>query len=186
MNREILRQIIHASGIFILILGLFLKPQILILLCIIMVIFAEIIFKLDKYRHIPIFSAILSRCKRRDDERGFLYFFIGIILTLLLFSFNMAIAYSAIIMLLLGDAASTIIGRKYGLHKLPFNKLKSYEGSLAFFIVGSAGSLLFLPVLPAFFGSAVGMLTEAYSPIDDNITVPVVSAVAITVVIYWI
>lgn len=186
MNREILRQIIHASGIFIVVLGIFLKPQALILICIVLVIFAETIFKLDKYRSIPIFSTILSRCKRRDDERGFLYFFAGIILTLIIFGFNTAIAYSAIIMLLLGDAASTIIGRKYGTHKLPFKTLKSFEGSLAFFIVGFAGSLIFLPALPAFFGSVSGMLTEAYSPIDDNLTVPIVSALAMTVVIYWI
>lgn len=149
-----------------------------------MVILAEIIFKLDKYHHIPLFSTILSRCKRRDDERGFLYFFIGIIVTLLIFGFNTAIAYSAILMLLLGDAASTIIGRKYGSHKLPFNKYKSFEGSITFFLVGFAGSLIFLPILPAFIGSIGGMLTEAYSPIDDNITVPVISALIITVVVY--
>ena len=92
MDREILRQLIHASGIFILVLGIFLKPDMLILLCVIMVIFIEIMFELDKYHHVPFLSTILSKCKRRDDERGFLYFFIGIMLTLYFFGFNMAIA----------------------------------------------------------------------------------------------
>ena len=83
MDREILRQIIHASGIFILLLGIFLNPQVLILLCIIMLVLSEMVFILDKYYHIPIFSEILTDCKRNEDERGFLYFFIGIIGTLI-------------------------------------------------------------------------------------------------------
>ncbi|HEX7469039.1 MAG TPA: SEC59/DGK1/VTE5 family protein [Methanobacterium sp.] len=186
MDREILRQLIHTSGIFILILGIFLNPQVLILLCIIMLISAEIVFILDRYYHIPIFSTILSVSKRGDDERGFLYFFIGIIATLYIFSFNMAIANSGILMLIIGDSASTIIGRRFGRHKLPFKKLKSVEGSVAFFVVGFLGALTLLPLLPSLIGALVGALTEAYSPIDDNIPVPIISALAMTVVIYWL
>ena len=186
MDREILRQIIHASGIFILFLGLFLKPGVLILLCIIMLIFAEIVFILDKYHHIPIFSTILDNCKRKEDERGFLYFFIGIIATLYIFSFNMSIAYSGILMLLLGDSASTIIGWRFGKHKLPFKANKSVEGSLAFVVVGFLSALTLLPILPSLIGALVGAITEAYSPIDDNIPVPIISALVISVVIYWL
>jgi|WetSurMetagenome_2_1015567.scaffolds.fasta_scaffold241041_2 dolichol kinase len=186
MDREILRQLIHASGIFILILGIFLKPEILILLCVIMVIFVEMLFVLDKTHHIPFFSKILSVCKRTDDEKGFLYFFIGIIATLYIFSFNMAIANSAILLLLIGDSASTLVGRRWGKHKLPFNKFKSYEGSLAFLLVGFLCSMILLPILPAFFGALIGAITEAYSPIDDNIPIPIISALAMTLVIYLI
>lgn len=186
MDREILRQLIHASGIFILVLSIFLKPEALILLCIILVIMAEMIFVLDKYYHIPLLSTILSKCKRRDDERGFLYFFIGIIATLYIFSFNMAIASTGILMLLLGDSASTLVGRRFGRHKLPFNKLKSIEGSLAFLIVGFLSAFTLLPIIPSIIGALVGTLTEAYSPIDDNITVPIISAFVISLVIYWI
>ena len=186
MDKEILRQLIHASGIFILILGIFLNPQVLILLCIIMLVFAEMVFILDKHYYIPIFSTILSVCKRRDDERGFLYFFIGIIATLYIFSFNMAIADSGILMLIIGDSASTIVGRRFGRHKLPFKDLKSFEGSIAFLVVGFLSALTLLPLLPALIGALVGAITEAYSPIDDNIPVPIISALAMTVVIYWL
>ena len=189
MDREILRQIIHASGIFILVLGIFLNPQVLILICIIILVFSEMVFILDKYYHIPIFSNILTSSKRREDERGFLYFFIGIISTLFIFSFNIAIANAGILMLILGDSASTIVGTKYGKHKLPFNSLKSFEGSLAFFFVSFLSALTLLPVLPVLpvlFGVLVGTITEAYSPIDDNISVPIISALAITLVVYWL
>jgi dolichol kinase len=186
MDREILRQIIHASGIFILVLGIFLNPQVLILLCIIILVLSEMVFILDKYYHIPIFSGILSSCKRRDDERGFLYFFIGIIVTLYIFSFNIAIADAGILMLLLGDSASTIIGTRFGRHKLPFKTLKSFEGSLAFFVVSFLSAITLLPLLPALIGALVGTITEAYSPIDDNIPIPLISALAIAIVIYWL
>jgi len=179
MDREILRQIIHASGIFILVLGIFLNPQVLIFLCIIILVLSEMVFILDKYYHIPIFSDMLTSCKRQDDERGFLYFFIGIIGTLYIFSFNMAIADAGILMLILG-------GTKYGKHKLPFKSLKSFEGSLAFFFVSFLSALTLLPVLPVLFGALVGTITEAYSPIDDNIPVPIISALAISIVIYWL
>ena len=184
MDKEILRQIIHASGIFILVLGIFLNPQVLILFCIIIFVLSEMVFILDKYYRIPIFSTILTSCKRRDDERGFLYFFIGIIATLYIFRFNLVIADAGIFMLLLGDSASTIIGTRYGKHKLPFNGLKSFEGSLAFFLVSFLSVLTLLPLLPSLIGALVGAITEAYSPIDDNIPIPIISALAITLVIY--
>jgi dolichol kinase len=128
----------------------------------------------------------LTNCKRQDDERGFLYFFIGIIATLYIFRFNIAIADAGILMLLLGDSASTIVGTRFGRHKLPFKALKSFEGSLAFFVVSFLSSLTLLPLLPAIIGALVGSITEAYSPIDDNIPVPLLSALAIAVVIYWL
>lgn len=186
MERELVRQLIHASGVFVLILGLFLKIDVLILLCIIIVVSIEIMFLLDKYIHIPIFSSIMSICKRSEDERGFLYFFLSIIATLVLFSFNLSIAYAAILLLLIGDSFSTIIGKKFGIHKLPLKKFKSWEGSLAFFIVGFICCSIFLPPFPAFVGALTGTLTEAYSPVDDNIPIPLISAMAMTLIIYFI
>lgn len=184
MDKELVRQLIHASGVFVLILGLFLRIDVLILLCVIMVVSVEIMFVLDKYMHIPVFSNIMSTCKRSDDERGFLYFFIGIIATLVIFSFNLSIAYSAILLLLIGDSLSTIIGKRFGNHKLPFNKSKSFEGSLAFFGAGLICCLIFLQPIPAVIGALTGTLTEAYSPIDDNIPIPLISALTMTIVIY--
>ena len=67
-----------------------------------------------------------------------------------------------------------------------YNHSKSVEGSFAFFIVGFLSAITLLPLLPALVGALVGTITEAYSPIDDNIPVPIISALAITVVIYWI
>ncbi|MBI5679302.1 MAG: phosphatidate cytidylyltransferase [Methanobacterium sp.] len=185
MKKEYSRQLIHASGVFIIFLGMVLDPVIVILICISIVLFVEAIFRIDKTRKIPLFSPILRISKREDDERGFVYFFVGIIITIYLFKFNIAIANAAIIILLFGDSASTIFGKMFGKTHLPFNERKTYVGTLAFFVVGFVGALTQLPLLPALFGALCGAITEAYSPIDDNIPIPIVSGFAMSLVIYF-
>lgn len=177
---------IHASGVFIVVLSYFLKPDALILLSIAIMVFVEILFQLDKKYNIFFFSALFKRCKRKEDERGFVYFFIGIILTLIIFQFNIAIANAAILILLFGDSASTIVGRRWGKIKLPFQNKKTLEGSLAFILVGLTVSLTQVPLLPAFLGVIFGALAEAYSPVDDNIPIPLVSAFVMSLIIYFI
>jgi len=53
-------------------------------------------------------------------------------------------------------------------------------------VVGFLSALTLLPLFPSLIGALVGAVTEAYSPIDDNIPVPIISALAMTVVIYWL
>jgi len=186
MKEEYLRQLIHASGIFIVFLSWFINPTLLIITCIVIVISVEILFRIDRYHNIFFISAFLSRCKRKDDEKGFVYFFLGIILTIYLFQFNMAVANAAIIILLFGDSASTIFGKKYGKTYLPFNRNKTIAGTMAFFVVALIGAWTNVSLLPALFGALFGALTEAYSPIDDNIPIPLISALAMSMVIYFI
>jgi dolichol kinase len=185
MKGESLRQLVHASGIFIVFLTWFLNPVAVMLICIAIVVFVELIFRLDKQKNIFFFSEFLRQTKRKDDERGFIYFFLGIILTLFLFQSNIAVANASIIMLLFGDSASTIFGRRFGRHKLPFNKKKTVEGSIAFIVVGFAGALTQIPAIPALFGAIFGSLTEAYSPIDDNIPIPIVSGLVMSLIIFF-
>lgn len=186
MKKEVLRQLIHASGVFIVIFSYFLKPDALILLSVALVVFISIIFQIDKKQHIPFFSTILRSCRRQDDEIGFILFFIGITLTLIIFQFNMAVANAAILILLFGDSASTIIGQKWGKTKLPLKKKKTLEGSLAFLAVGLLVALTQLPLIPAFLGAFSGALTEAYSPVDDNISVPLVAGLVMSLIIYCV
>lgn len=184
MEKELWRQLIHASGVFIVFLSYFLPSTLLIILCVAIVVFVEIVFRLDHSYNIPFFSTILRQTKREDDERGFIYFFIGIIITLYFFQFNIAIANAAILILLFGDSASTLIGKWFGKIKLPFQSHKTLEGSLAFLLVGLMVSLTQIPIIPAFVGALAGTLTEAYSPIDDNVPIPLVSAFVMSIIIY--
>ncbi|MEN6292745.1 MAG: phosphatidate cytidylyltransferase [Methanobacterium sp.] len=186
MEKENFRQLIHASGIFIVFVNIFLSPLIAILTCITIVLIVEAIFRIDENRKVFFFSFILRKCKRKNDERGFVYFFIGIILTLYLFKFNIAIANAAILIFLLGDSASTIFGKRFGKTRLPFNERKTVVGTSAFFIVALIGALTQLPLIPALVGALCGAITEAYSPIDDNIPIPVIAGIAMSLVVYLI
>jgi len=186
MKKELLRQLIHASGVFIVVFSYFLKPDVLILTAISILFLVVLLFELDKKYHLPFFSYIFERCKRQDDEWGFIYFFVGIILTLILFQFNISVANAAILILLFGDSASTLIGKKYGKIKIPYRTHKTVEGSLAFFVVGLAVALTQVSFIPAILGAFFGALTEAYSPVDDNIPIPLVSALMISLAIYFL
>jgi dolichol kinase len=186
MKKEMWRQLIHASGVFIVLLSYYLPTKLLITLCIAILVFVVLMFRLDRYHHIPFFSTIFRLAKREEDEIGFAYFFIGIIITLYFFQFNMAIANAAILILLFGDSASTLIGRRYGKNNWPFKTHKTIEGSLAFLMVGFLMALTLIPPLIAFLGAFAGSLTEAYSPIDDNIPIPLVAAAVMSLSVYFI
>lgn len=80
-----------------------------------------------------------------------------------------------------GDGLAPVFGKKFGKHKFNFLSEKSIEGSVAFFVFGLFGALLFnfiffryidyeLIILCAF----VTTLVEAFSPKDlDNILIPI-------------
>lgn len=92
--------------------------------------------------------------------------------------------------LALGDPAAAIVGRRWGRLKIAQNR--TLEGALAFVAVGTLASLAVLQVvsgasashlLLALTAGVVGALTELYSGrVDDNLSIPVVTAAAVTLV----
>ncbi len=92
------------------------------------------------------------------------------------------IAAAALAMLMVGDGAAAVVGRRFGRTRYPFSP-KSVEGSAAFFVTAFAAAVPFgllppegvgLPVLAL--GAAVAALVEALPvPINDNVRVPLVA-----------
>ena len=78
---------------------------------------------------------------------------------------------ASILVIALGDGLATIIGQM-GKVRIPYNKNKKIEGSVALFIGSLAGYLFIGPlVFPA---AVIAMLVESLPiGIDDNITLPV-------------
>lgn len=135
-------------------------------------------------------SKILSRSG--DSEEIFkgplLYTLVLSLITLVFWKENPIGAFS-MIQLAIGDGFADIIGRKYGKIKW-FDKSKSVEGSIGFFLT----SLLSTMVLNSYINdmnwvsvnelhphysfqqialiSLVSALTEVFSKIDDNISIP--------------
>lgn len=145
----------------------------------------ELIYQIDKKRYIFLFSRILRSCRRDENERGFIFFFVSLAATLILFGHNLEVANAAIIILALGDSFSTLIGTRWGKHPLIFNSNKSWEGSLTFILAAFIGALTQVPPLAALIGAVAGSITEAYSPIDDNLTIPLIAGAVITLSIYF-
>lgn len=186
MQKEILRQTIHASGLLFILMENFLSLPYLIALAIFAAVMGELIYQIDKKRHIFLFSNILRSCRRDENERGFIYFFVSLSLTLILFGQNLAVANAAILSLALGDSLSTLIGTRWGKHPLIFNSRKTWEGSLTFVVAAFIGALTQVPLIAALAGAIAGAITEAYSPVDDNLTIPLVVGTVITLVIYFL
>jgi Dolichol kinase len=102
--------------------------------------------------------------------------------------FPKGIAILAILYLGFGDPAASIVGIKWGRHKIG-NRF-TWEGSLAFFAVCFLLSLLYPWLAPGFSGNLLafallggfsGMVSEWCSfRLDDNLVVPLVSAVLLT------
>jgi dolichol kinase len=92
------------------------------------------------------------------------------------------IAAAALAMLMVGDGAAAVVGRRFGRTRYPFSE-KSVEGSAAFFVTALAAALPFgllatpavaVPVLAA--GALTAALVEALPvAINDNVRVPVVA-----------
>ncbi|EYU45411.1 hypothetical protein ABFS82_06G006200 [Erythranthe guttata] len=105
------------------------------------------------------------------------------------------LAIATISNLCAGDGIADIAGRRYGSWKLPYNKNKSFAGSIGMAISGFTSSILFMfyfswfgynirvspnMVLGFLMVSVASALVESHpwsTRLDDNLTVPLASAV---------
>ena len=115
------------------------------------------------------------------DFTGATYILLSVCLTVAMYSKPVAVA--ALLFIIVGDTLAALVGRKFGRHR--FGR-KTVEGSLGCL----AGTLLVAWLVPgltlpvAVFGAVTATITEALSTsIDDNITVPIVSGLAMTLLI---
>ena len=148
---------------------------------------------LSKRVRLPGFSWFLERFEREEMRktfpgRGLIFFFIGVLLCMQLFSKDIALA--AIMILALGDSFSHIIGETLGSMNNFFNwkSRKLFEGTLAGFIFGFLGALIFVPYPEAFLASFAAMVAEVVEidlngkHLDDNLIVPLVAGTVILLV----
>lgn len=186
--RENLRQMVHLSGAVLPLIGLFAGSLFLKILVAVSLVSMVILSYCETRRiRIPIFDSILRELERPREVaefpgRGAVFYFLGILLALMLFEDK--IAYSAIIVTTVGDSASTMVGLNYGKNKLPYNREKSIEGTIAGFIAAFLALNLLLPPIYAALASFVGLLFESLPiPLDDNITIPLSVGILLTLVL---
>jgi len=134
----------------------------------------------------------ITRFERKTIIRPFtgaIWFYLSCGLCFLVFPLHVASAAGAT--LAVGDALSTMIGLKFGKHKIIGNK--SVEGSLTLVITSFLVSLIFVNPYPAFFGSITAGTAELVPEakklktfkergwLDDNLLIPLLTGLVIYV-----
>jgi len=185
-TNDLVRETIHSSGLFMPIIAGIVGLQ-FVVLTIILIAAAYTISELARLEKIsvPVISHITRNAASTSELYGFaaapLYFAFGITSTLILFPTTAGAA--AIAMFCLGDSTASLFGGSVS-DALPFNKGKTWEGTLSGFFFAFLGGCLFVPPLIALVGAAVAMTIEVLpSPINDNITVPIITGALLTLLL---
>jgi uncharacterized protein (TIGR00297 family) len=134
---------------------------------------------------------------REDDlTRGFpigvLLYPIVVLLLILAFREDLALAAAGWAFLAFGDGFATLAGIGLGRARLPWNARKSWAGSAAYVLAGGLGAILLfgfvarrapstVEIAVLLFGALVGAAVESLpSELDDNLVAPVVAAAAVS------
>jgi len=161
------------GGIIISILALFIKPVIGVL--VIFPVIGGIIVFLSIPRMFPQIKAhhhLLYHFERKEDlekfpYKGAIFFGIGILFPLILLPTKPAVA--VILILSVGDAFSTMIGKT---SRLKIHQGKSIEGLAAFIISSIIASSMIVDIKTALVFSVTGGIIELFAKINDNIAIP--------------
>jgi dolichol kinase/phosphoserine phosphatase len=186
-RNDVLRELIHASGIFV--------PVVAILIGI-PIVAASIIIVLGFYgaseylrtegKKMPLIYAITRKAASPTELYQLVlapvYFALGILFTLLVFP--SPANYAAIAIFAFGDSAASIFGSTLSRTPLPFNKDKSLEGSLGGFLFAFLAGSIFVSPLIALVGAAIAMFVEYLPlPINDNLLIPLFTGLALTLML---
>jgi phosphoserine phosphatase/dolichol kinase len=185
-KNDVLRESIHASGIAMPILSVYvgLYPVALFILVVTLLYMMSELARMER-KSLPFFSFLTHRAATHPELYEFatapIFFALGILLTLLLFPFPANCA--AIAMFALGDSTASIFGKALGKKTLPFNKGKTLEGSvIGFLFAFMAGAFLVSP-LKALAGAAVAMAVESMPlPLNDNLVTPLATGLLLTLI----
>jgi phosphoserine phosphatase len=183
-----LREAIHTSSFLLTFVCIYFLGNIILASLILLICALYTLSEIARIRGInfPILSSITLKAATRTEIYEFatapIYFALGIAISLLIFP--NPIDYVAITILTLGDGGARIFGMKFGKTKLPFNKGKNVEGTIFGFIFAFLGACIFVDPVRALVTSSFGMLMEGLpSPINDNLTIPLVSGLILTIII---
>jgi len=124
------------------------------------------------------FSRMLYKFERKNTYfgSGAIWLALGALLSMgFIFSRNFLIAILAAIFI--GDPLATIVGVKFGKHRIFYNREKSVEGSFAYFaaVLAVAYPFIGLYALPI---ALIAAFVESWGiKIDDNLMVPIILSI---------
>lgn len=176
---EVTRKSVHIVSILIVLIYEFFGKEVILwvlMLFLVTVLFLDYL-RLEHGMRIPIFYT-MYRAQEADRLGGHIYFALGAISVIALFSKE--IAYAAVLMTTFGDMAAALIGKFYGkkrVFKKIFNNNKSLEGSASEFIIDFLIGLLIIgnPLVSLVMSFVATLSETAVNKIDDNLVIPIFS-----------
>jgi len=183
-KNDVLREVIHASGVAIPVLssliGIYIIASFILFVTAFYVISELMIMEKGS---LPVISSITRYATTPEELYEFraapIFFAFGILLALLLFPSPASNA--AIVIFAVGDSTASIFGKMFGRRTLWFNKGKTLEGSLIGFVFAFSAAAFFVNPFMAAAGAAVAMLIESLPlPINDNLVLPIVTGALLT------
>jgi len=173
LKRELQRKVVHVTSLLI-VAGYYILPKaaVLLIMTLFLILFLEIEFvRIDLKLKLPLFHK-LYRKKEEDTLSGNVFFLLGAIIAISVFSKEIAIA--AILMTTFGDAAAALFGKRFGRTWIPKLKNRAVEGCMAEFVVDLLIGFFFLgswPVIIVMAGTAT-IVETVVERIDDNLLIP--------------
>ena len=127
---------------------------------------------------IPMISVLVEKLERENVRpgQGALSFAMSSLFCLVLFEKEVVVP--AVVILSLLDGVATLAGYYFGNH--PVVGKKTAEGTIAGIGVTFFALLPLLPPVQAAVSVLLAGITELLSPVDDNLTIPVIVCVALT------
>lgn len=131
--------------------------------------------RIGKWFYFPLrkLASFGIREKEKETVASYVYFVIGMLFAAI-FLYPVPL-FSIIGILCFGDSAASLFGRKYGKHKLQFNRTKSWEGSIAGLLVCFVVTFLLVGFIWGLVASLVFFIVDAITPVlplSDNIGIP--------------
>ena len=145
--------------------------------------FGAVLSFVQEKRKLPVITWFLDRYDKSSDRvpgQGPLTFFVGAVLVWFLFPKDIAIA--SIIVLTFGDPIAYLGGKLIGGPRFPWNRNKTFSGSVSFLIIPAFLILMIYGPVEAVIVPLAGALVESLKLSgsffsDDNILVPIGTAV---------
>jgi len=130
--------------------------------------------------YVPVISPLVQYGDRCDPLPGKGAFFFAVSALACIILFPVPVVVPALVALSVLDSVTTLAGTRFGRHRI--HNGKSWEGTLSGIAVTVLALLPFLTVPGALIAAIVTGIIELFSPVDDNLVIPVGDCLLLTLV----
>jgi len=130
--------------------------------------------------YVPVITPLVQYGDRCDPLPGKGAFFFAVSALACIILFPVPVVVPALVALSVLDSVTTLAGTRFGRHRI--HNGKSWEGTLSGIAVTVLALVPFLTVPGALIAAIVTGIIELFSPVDDNLVIPVGVCLLLTLV----